>query len=96
MHGLGRLQELPYGLRRAMTASFSDAIAKRSTQTILLDGELAKAEPKTLRYRMLPVAARITEVNAGACYAIAAQWPSRHELAAASAPLTVIVRPLRT
>jgi Transposase DDE domain group 1 len=30
------------------------------TQTILLDGDLAVCEPKTLRYRLLHVAARIT------------------------------------
>jgi DDE family transposase len=30
------------------------------TQTLLLDGELTKAEPKPLRYRLLHVAARLT------------------------------------
>jgi hypothetical protein len=30
------------------------------TQTMLLDGDLALAEPKALRYRLLHVAARIT------------------------------------
>jgi hypothetical protein len=30
------------------------------TRTLLLDGDLARAEPKTLRYRLLHVAARIT------------------------------------
>ena len=30
------------------------------TQTLLLSGELARAEPKTLRYRLLHVAARLT------------------------------------
>jgi hypothetical protein len=29
------------------------------TQALLLDGELAKAEPKKLRYRLLHVAARL-------------------------------------
>ena len=29
------------------------------TQALLLDGELAKAEPKRLRYRLLHVAARL-------------------------------------
>jgi hypothetical protein len=43
-------------LRLALTAY--DLIAW--TQTILLDGDLAVCEPKTLRYRLLHVAARIT------------------------------------
>jgi hypothetical protein len=30
------------------------------TQHLLLDGDLAKAEPKPLRYRLLHVAARLT------------------------------------
>jgi hypothetical protein len=66
------------------------------TQTILLDGELAKAKPKTLRYRLLHVAARITRGRRRRWLRIAAHWPWRHELAAAFAHLTLLVRPLRT
>jgi hypothetical protein len=36
------------------------------TQHLLRHGDLAKAEPKTLRYRLLHVAARLTPDNAGA------------------------------
>ncbi len=35
------------------------------TQTLFLNGELATAEPKKLRYRLLHVAARITRTAPG-------------------------------
>jgi hypothetical protein len=59
--GLGRLPSRQFNinavwLQLALTAA--DLLAW--TQTILLDGELAKAEPKKLRYQLLHVAARIT------------------------------------
>jgi len=43
-------------LEAALTAT--DLLAW--TQTMLLSGELAKAEPKKIRYRLLQTAARIT------------------------------------
>jgi hypothetical protein len=66
------------------------------TQTILLDGELAKAEPKALRYRLLHVAARITRGQRRLWLRIAEHWPWRHQLAAAFARLSTLLRPLRT
>jgi hypothetical protein len=66
------------------------------TQTILLDGELARCEPKTLRYRLLHVAARITRGQRRLFVRIAAHWPWQHELVAAFARLAALVRPLRT
>jgi hypothetical protein len=66
------------------------------TQTILLDGDLAKAEPKTLRYRLLHVAARITRGQCRLWLRIAEHWPRRHALAAAFARLATLWRPART
>jgi hypothetical protein len=43
-----------------METSMAAADLLAWTQTMLLDGELAKAEPKKLRYRLLHTAARIT------------------------------------
>lgn len=53
------------------------------TRVLLLDGELATAEPKKLRYRILHVAARITRGGLRLRLRIPATWPWRHELAAA-------------
>jgi len=54
------------------------------TQMLLLDGELARAEPKKLRYRLLPVAARITRGARRTQLRLTASWPWAADLAAAS------------
>ena len=53
------------------------------TQHLLLHGELAKAEPKTLRYRLLHVAARLTRGQRRFWLRIQRTWPWARELAAA-------------
>jgi hypothetical protein len=63
------------------------------TRTLLLDGELADAEPKKLRYRLLHTAARITRGGRRLHLRIAATWPWRHDLATAFARLTALPRP---
>jgi len=45
------------------------------TQTLLLDGALAAAEPKKLRYRLLHVAAKITRTARTTTVRIAQDWP---------------------
>jgi hypothetical protein len=53
------------------------------TRHLLLDGDLVKAEPKTLRYRLLHVAARSDTANAAAGYTFNGpgpgppSWPQR-------------------
>ncbi len=42
---------------------------------LALDGPLAKAEPKTLRYRILHAAARLTRSGRQRRLKIAATWP---------------------
>lgn len=63
------------------------------TRVLLLDGELAAAEPKKLRYRLLHVAARITRGGRRLHLRISATWPWRHELAAAFHRLAALPRP---
>jgi Transposase DDE domain group 1 len=63
------------------------------TQNILLDGDLARCEPKALRYRLLHIAARITRGQRRVWLRIAERWPWRHQLAAAFARLTALTRP---
>jgi len=54
------------------------------TQRLLLTGELAKAEPKRLRYRLLHVAARLSVHARAATLRIQASWHWASDLAVAS------------
>jgi hypothetical protein len=60
---------------------------------LLLDGNLATAEPKKLRYRLLHTAARITRGGRRIHLRLAAHWPWALQLAAAFARLTALPRP---
>jgi hypothetical protein len=53
------------------------------TQALLLDGELAKAEPKRLRYRLLHVAARLAFHGRRGWLRLQHDWPWASELATA-------------
>jgi hypothetical protein len=93
--GLGRFPSREFAinavwLQLALTAA--DLIAW--TQTILLDGALAKAEPKLLRYRLLHTAARIVRRGRRTFVKIAASWPWAEDLAAAFTRLAGIRQPL--
>ena len=57
------------------------------TQHLLLEGPLAKAEPKTLRYRLLHVAARLTRGQRRLWLRLQRCWPWARELADAFARL---------
>ncbi|MEV6536898.1 IS1380 family transposase [Streptomyces sp. NPDC051639] len=63
------------------------------TRVLLLDGELATAEPKKLRYRLLHVAARLTRSRRRLRLRISATWPWRHELTTAFHRLAALPRP---
>ncbi|MGW9027655.1 IS1380 family transposase [Streptomyces sp. NPDC055722] len=63
------------------------------TCILLLEGELATAEPKKLRYRLLHVAARLTHGGRRLRLRISATWPWRHELATAFQRLATLPRP---
>jgi hypothetical protein len=58
-------------------------------QHLCLDGDLARAEPKTLRYRLLHVAARLVTRGRRLIQRIDRNWPWRHELAGAYTRLRV-------
>jgi hypothetical protein len=93
--GLGRFpsREFPINtvwLQLALTGA--DLIAW--TQTILLDGALAKVEPKLLRYRLLHTAARIVRRDRRTFIKIAARWPWADHLATAFTRLGGIRQPL--
>jgi hypothetical protein len=63
------------------------------TQTLLLAGELALAEPKKLRYRLLHVAARLTRTARRTRLRIAETWPWATDVAAAFDRLAALPRP---
>jgi hypothetical protein len=63
------------------------------TQQLLLTGELAKAEPKRLRYRLLHIAARLAFPARTATLRLPATWPWAHELAAAFGKLKRLPAP---
>jgi hypothetical protein len=65
------------------------------TQRLALDGELAVCEPKTLRYRLLHVAARLAFHARRATLRLQRTWPWAHPLAAAFARLAALPPPTR-
>jgi DDE family transposase len=75
----------------ALVALAHDLIAW--TQRLLLSGELARAEPKRLRYRLLHIAARLAFHARGARLRLQATWPWATELAAAFARLNALPPP---
>lgn len=62
-------------------------------QTLTLTGDLARAEPKRLRYRLLHVAARITRSGRRVQLHLPAGWPWARELVAAFARLRALPAP---
>ena len=64
------------------------------TQHLLLDGDLAAAEPKKLRYRLLHVAARITRTARRTRLRIAEGWPWAADLTSAFHRLAALPRPI--
>jgi hypothetical protein len=95
--GLGRFPSRHFQINAAwleLALVAADLIAW--AQTTLLSGDLAKAEPKALRYRLLHVAARLTRGQRKLFVRIAEHWPWAHELAAAFARLAALPRPAST
>jgi len=63
------------------------------TQDLLLDGALAKAQPKRLRYRLLHVAARLAFSGRRAKLHLQSTWPWTNELLAAFTKLKALAAP---
>ena len=64
------------------------------TRTLLLHGELAKAEPKKLRYQLLHTAARITRSGRRTWLHLAETWPWATDLLTAYTRLTQLPQPI--
>jgi hypothetical protein len=93
--GLGRLPSRSFQINSAWLAATmiaNDLLA--FTHTLLLhDTPLAHAEPKTLRYRLLHVAARLTRGQRRLRLRIDQHWPWANRLATAFARLAALPTP---
>jgi Transposase DDE domain group 1 len=74
--GIGKFPSQAFALNQAwLTAALIAATLLAWLKLLALDGPLAKAEPKTLRYRILHTAARLTRSGRRRHLKIAAAWP---------------------
>jgi hypothetical protein len=91
------LSNLPFDLWRRNSVWLELVLAAQDltcwAQVLLLDGGLATAEPKTLRYRLLHVAARVVRHARRVVLRLQRSWPWAAELARAFTRLRAL--PLR-
>jgi Transposase DDE domain group 1 len=74
--GLGHFPSHDYKVNQAwLDAAMTGCILLAWLKLIALDGDLARAEPKTLRYRLLHAAARLVRGGRRRTLKIAANWP---------------------
>jgi DDE family transposase len=92
--GYGRFPSKSFAINAAwleLAPTAADLLAW--TATLLLDGDLATAEPKKIRYRLLHVAARITHGQRRVWIRLPRSWPWATELALAFDRLRAIPPP---
>ena len=74
--GIGKFPSTALAMNKAwQAAALTAATLLAWLKLLALDGSLAKAEPKTLRYRILHAAARLTRGGRRRRLKIAATWP---------------------
>jgi Transposase DDE domain group 1 len=74
--GIGRFPSHGYAFNQAwLTAAMIAQILLAWLKLLALDGDLAKAEPKTLRYRVLNAAARLVRGGRRRRWKFATNWP---------------------
>jgi hypothetical protein len=82
--GLGHFPSFDYGVNAAwVTAAMTGQILLAWLKLLALDGDLARAEPKTLRYRVLHAAARLVRGGRRRRLKIQASWPWAEAITAA-------------
>jgi hypothetical protein len=94
--GLGRFPSRAFAINAAWLTTVMLAVDLLSwTQTILLHDQpaLARAEPKTLRYRLLHVAARLVRGGRRLRLRLDQRWPWATQLAVAFARCTALPQP---
>lgn len=93
--GFGRFPSRSFAINQAwleLALTGIDLLAW--TQHLLLHGDLAAAEPKKLRYRLLHVAARLTRSARRTRLRIAGTWPWATDLTTAFTRLAALPRPI--
>jgi hypothetical protein len=74
--GIGRFPSHDFKINQAwLTAAMTAQILLAWLKLLALDGDLAKAEPKTLRYRILHAAARLVHGGRRKRWKFPANWP---------------------
>jgi hypothetical protein len=92
--GLGHFPSRDYGLNKAwLDAAMIACILLSWLKLLALDGDLARAEPKTLRYRILHAAARLARGGRRKTLKIAATWPWAQEIITAWQRIQAIPNP---
>ena len=92
--GLGHFPSHDYGLNKAwLDAAMIACILLSWLKLLALDGDLARAEPKTLRYRVLHAAARLVRGGRRRTLKIAATWPWAEEITTAWQRVQAIPHP---
>src|SRR5271166_876942 len=82
--GIGHFPSFDFGINAAwLTAAMTGQILLAWLKLLALDGDLAKAEPKTLRYRVLHSAARLVRGGRKRRLKIQATWPWAEAITAA-------------
>ena len=92
--GLGRFPSREFKINQVwiqIAAIAADLVAW--LQLIALDADLAKAEPKTLRFKMLHVPARLTRSGRQRHLRLPTDWPWASQIAAAFATILALPAP---
>jgi Transposase DDE domain group 1 len=93
-HRLGHFPSHDYGLNRAwLDTAMTACILLSWLKFLALDGDLARAEPRTLRYRVLHAAGRLVRGGRRGTLKIAATWPWAEEIVAAWRRVQAIPHP---
>ena len=89
--GIGKFPSHDLAVNSAwLTVSLTAATLLAWLRLLALDGDLAKAEPKTLRYRILHATARLTRSSRRRQLKIPATWPWADAIATAWARITAL------
>ena len=89
--GIGRFPSHDFAINSAwLAASLTAATLLAWLRLIALDGDLARAEPKTLRYRVLHTAGKLVRGGRRRRLKIPANWPWADAIATAWARITAL------
>jgi hypothetical protein len=93
--GIGKFPSSSLAMNKAwLAAALTAATLLAWLKLLALDGTLARAEPKTLRYRLLHAAARLVRGGRRRILKIAANWPWTKEIVTAWQRVHAIPHPI--